>query len=278
MEKITAQELRNIIGELISPTIHLYRESKKIISEEEVFQHHANDHEIDDFLFSNPYFDNDLVGQLVDPGLLGFSGSEAKIYGDWKKEFIEKINLWVDSYYWLRSPEIKFINAPFFESDEKEIWKPQIPVPLWVGNSPSYLLIAKQILENKRSLQEIHWKDFEKLIGELLEKNGWFVEVTRGTKDGGIDLIAKKTDISIGEIKAIWQAKKYGSKNKVSLSDVRELSAIRESVGATKGIIVTTSKLTRGAIEWINRDLYRLGYMEGKQIEEWILCQKLSLW
>lgn len=277
MEKITAQELRNIIGELISPTIHLYRESKKVIPEGGVFQPEASDYEIDDFLFSNPYFDNDLVGQLVDPGLLGFFGKEAAIYGDWKREFIEKINLWVISYYWLHSPEIKFVNAPFFESDEKEIWNPEIPIPLWVDNSPSYLFIARQILEDKRSLQEISWRDFEKLLGELLEIDGWNVQVTRGSKDGGIDVIAKKNDLRLGEIKTIWQAKKYKNGNKVSLSDVRELSAIREFEGATKGVIVTTSKLTKGAIEWVQRDLYRLGYLEGNQIEEWILSQKITL-
>ena len=277
MEKITAQELRDIISELISPTIHQYRESKKRIPEEGIFYFTASEDEIDDFLFSNPYFDNDLVGQLADPRLLGFRGREARIYGDWKREFIEKINLWAISYYWLRSPDIKFINAPFFEPDQKEIWTPEIAVPLWLDNTPSYLLIAKQILENKRSLQEIHWRDFEKLLGELLEKDGWLVQITRSSKDGGIDVIAKKSDYKLGEIKTIWQAKKYKNESKVSLSDVRELSAIRESEGATKGIIVTTSKLTRGAIEWIQRDLYRLGYLDGSQIEAWVLSQKLTL-
>ena len=115
------------------------------------------------------------------------------------------------------------------------------------------------------------------LLGELLGKEGWIVQTTRGSKDGGIDVIAKKNDFILGEIKTIWQAKKYGNENKVSLRDVRELSAIRETEGSTKGIIVTTSKLTRGALEWVQRDLYRLAYLEGSQIEEWILSQKLTL-
>lgn len=277
MEKITAQELRNIISELISPAIQLYRESKKQIPEEGIFYPEASDDEIDDFLFSNPYFDGDLVGQLTDPGLLGFWGNIATIHGDWKKEFIEKINLWAISNEWLYSQEIKFINAPYFEPDDKEVWTPETIIPAWLTCSPSYLLIARQILDRGGSLKEIHHRDFEKLLGELLEQDGWQVKVTRGSKDGGIDIIANKTDPLIGEIKTIWQAKRYIETNKVSLSAVRELSAIREKEEATKGIIVTTSKLTSGAIQWIQRDQYRLGYLEGNQIEEWILGKKLSL-
>ena len=126
-------------------------------------------------------------------------------------------------------------------------------------------------------MYEIHWKDFEKLLGELLEQEGWRVQITRSSKDGGIDLIANMVDPIIGEIKTLWQAKKFKETNKVSLSAVRELSAIRERENATKGIMVTTSKLTGGAIKWIQQDRYRLGYLEGHQIEEWILGQKLSL-
>lgn len=111
----------------------------------------------------------------------------------------------------------------------------------------------------------------------LFTWKGWTVEVTRATKDGGIDIISKKNDLIIGEVKAIWQAKKYVPRNHVTLRDVRELSAVRESVDATKGIIVTTSRLTKDAITWVKEDIYRLGYKEGKQIEEWILGKKLGL-
>lgn len=277
MEIITAQELRNIIGEIISPTIYLYRKSKNQIPEDLNSDKEASEYEIDDFLFSNPYFDEELVSQLTDPGLLGFFHSTAKIYGNWKSEFLEKVKLWTESYYWLRSPKLFSFNAPFFEADEKEIWTPEINLPVWLTSTNSYLLIAQQILESKGRLEDLHHTDFEKLIGELLEKNGWRVTVTRGSKDGGIDVIANKTDSVLGEIKTIWQAKKYNSSSKVSLKDVRELSAIRDKEEATKAVIVTTSKLTKGAIEWIRKDVYRMGYLEGQQIEEWILGQKISL-
>ena len=34
--------------------------------------------------------------------------------------------------------------------------------------------------------------------------------------------------------------------------------------------MVTTSSLTRDAIAWVKRDLYRLGYKEHNQIKAWL--------
>lgn len=92
----------------------------------------------------------------------------------------------------------------------------------------------------------------------------------RGTKDGGIDIVSERVDPDLGDLKALWQAKKYAPKNKVRLSQVRELSAVRDRIQATKAIIVTTSSLTRGAIEWVRQDLYRLGAREQGEMELWV--------
>lgn len=219
----------------------------------------------------------DLASHLTDPGLLGYLNNQAKLSGHWLNEFLDKIRKWKENPVWLSAYKIDFINHPLFDSDETEIWKPGSTLPTWANTTPSYILIAQNIINEGRSLSEMNWRDFENLIGALLENQGWKVEVTRGTKDGGIDVIAMKEDFLLGVVKTIWQAKKYSSSNLVSLSHVRELSAVREASNATKGIIVTTSKLTRGAMDWIKRDLYRLDYKEKKQIEEWILGQKLSL-
>jgi hypothetical protein len=34
--------------------------------------------------------------------------------------------------------------------------------------------------------------------------------------------------------------------------------------------MVTTSRLTRDAIEWVKRDIYRLGYKEHDHVKRWI--------
>lgn len=172
METITAQEIRNIVSNIISPTINIYRRSKQIKDVDELHKNEAFDEEIDDFVFSNPFLDLELVEQLTDPGLLGFFNKTATIEGNWKAEFIEQVNRWATHEIWLYAPEIKFVNNPFFSSDESNIWLPNSFVPSWLNTSPTYYLIAERLIKEGRLLSEMDWRDFEKLIGYLLEKDG----------------------------------------------------------------------------------------------------------
>lgn len=48
--------------------------------------------------------------------------------------------------------------------------------------------IAMAIAENPSFLQEIEWRDLERVLREVFEKLGFATELTRSTKDGGFDL------------------------------------------------------------------------------------------
>ena len=132
-------------------------------------------------------------------------------------------------------------------------------------------MLAAEFLRNGRLLSELKWREFEQMIATLLEQSGWSIELTRGSKDGGIDVVALKEDPILGKIKSLWQAKKYHPKNKVQLRDVRDLSAVRDDQKATKAIIVTTSHLTGGALAWIRHDEFRLDYKDKDDVEKWVL-------
>jgi restriction system protein len=114
------------------------------------------------------------------------------------------------------------------------------------------------------------WREFEILIASLLEKDGYVVELMNGSKDGGVDVIAVKDMGPNGYFKALWQAKKQAASNKVGISVVRELADTRQEFGASKGIIVTSSYLTRGALERVNRDRYLLGKVDRQDLDAWI--------
>jgi HJR/Mrr/RecB family endonuclease len=78
------------------------------------------------------------------------------------------------------------------------------------------------------------------VVAELLELDGYTIELMNGTKDGGIDVVAIKGEGISGYYKTVWQAKKY-NKTKVGLHHIRELADSVHELGASKGIIVTTS-------------------------------------
>lgn len=134
--------------------------------------------------------------------------------------------------------------------------------------SPSIALLAK-IKDQKISLEELHWRQFEEIVAELLEKDGWTVNLRQGSKDGGVDIEAERNLSGAGSILTVWQAK-HLSKSKVGIDVVRELADSTREFGASKGVIVTSSFLTKGALQRIQRDTYQLGKVERNDLLRWI--------
>ena len=136
-------------------------------------------------------------------------------------------------------------------------------------HAPSFGLLRKLQRKGQR-LDGLTWRQFEKLIAELLETDGYEVQLMRGTKDGGVDVIATK-DLGVsGHFRGLWQAKKLAGSRRVGISTIRELADTRDEFGASKGLIVTSTFLTKGALERVERDRYTLGKVDRKDLDAWI--------
>src|SRR5262245_26086890 len=135
--------------------------------------------------------------------------------------------------------------------------------------SPSFSVL-QTLLKRKMQIDDLNWREFERLISELLEQDGYDVELMRGTKDGGVDVVAVKNMGHAGFFKTLWQAKKKYLKNKVGLSVIRELADTRNEFKASKGIIVTSTYLTRDALARVQRDKYILGKVDRSDLNEWV--------
>jgi len=117
--------------------------------------------------------------------------------------------------------------------------------------SPCIDLILK-IQRSECNLYHVHWREFEKVVAELLHSDGWDVDLQQGIRNGGVDILAKKSGLPCGDVLTLWQAKRYGEGRKVGIGTVRELADTRNEFKASKGIIVTSSYLTDGAIKRVN--------------------------
>lgn len=135
--------------------------------------------------------------------------------------------------------------------------------------SPCVDLILR-IQRGEIDLYNLQWRNFEEVVAELLCNDGWMVELQKGNKDGGVDILAKKTVLSCGDVLTLWQAKRLGEGRKVGIDTIRELADTRNEFKASKGIIVTSSYLTVGAVKRIERDAYILGKVDRKDLSEWI--------
>jgi len=89
--------------------------------------------------------------------------------------------------------------------------------------------------------------EFEEYVKKLLESKGWEVEGTPPTRDGGVDLIARRHDEIGLESILYMQCKNYASP--VGVDVVRELNGVlpRQATG-TRGVLVCPSGFTADAI------------------------------
>jgi restriction endonuclease Mrr len=272
MELLSADDLREIVAAIIAPTIDNHRASRA--GSDGAYERPVGvptEEEISDFIACNPLYDVETVDHLLDPGLLGFGFRNARVTPQALAHFRASTTTWAATNEWLAADLVPYHSIIETQPNETETWSANSGIPLSTfTNSRSALMIAADLLKQGRFLSELEWKVFERLIGDLLEREGWLVEVTRGSKDGGIDVIASMNDLAIGPIRTLWQAKRYGPTHKVSLAEVRELSGLISLERATKGVIVTTSHLTRGALNWVKKDTYRMASLDGPGVEAWV--------
>jgi restriction system protein len=113
--------------------------------------------------------------------------------------------------------------------------------------------------------------EFEHLIANLLVRMGLETQLTKASHDGGVDIVAlDKRPILGGKI--VIQAKRY--KRTVPVSCVRDLYGAMQHEGASKAILVTTSKL--GADAWQFAEGKPLQLIEGQQLLELLRLQGIQ--
>jgi restriction endonuclease Mrr len=163
-----------------------------------------------------------------------------------------------------REPDTREI----LEHPETDLTTPETRERVMVS-SPSIILLEK-LRAAQISLHDLEWRQLEELVADLLSQEGYEVNLGPGSKDEGKDIIAVKRIPGAGFFMTVWQAKKLARHKKVGISVIRELADTRQEHKASKGIIVTTTTLTKGALARIERDCYLLHKVDGNDLDDWI--------
>lgn len=111
-------------------------------------------------------------------------------------------------------------------------------------------------------------KFFEKLVVKLLLKMGYglneeYGEVTPYVKDGGIDGIIYEDELGLNQIHI--QAKQHT--NPIGQKDMKEFAYTLEH-GIQKGVMITTSSFTKGAIEISKESDAQIVLIDGKRLTQ----------
>jgi hypothetical protein len=161
-------------------------------------------------------------------------------------------------------------NLALLMSPEQELAIPDTRIVI-LPSSPLLTWLEK-LLSHEIPHCASDWRRFEEAIAELLQRDGYHVILGPGRKDGGQDLIATKEDPVLGCIATIWQAKMLAPGNKVEVGIVRGLAGafVLNNTKATKGIVVTTTYLTKDALLQVEQNRHFLGKQDRDDLIPWI--------
>jgi len=113
-------------------------------------------------------------------------------------------------------------------------------------------------------------RKFEELVASVFRNNGFDVELTPETRDGGVDIFAVQKNGFAGSTLHIIECKRYQPENKVGIGIVQRMLGVVEQHQATQGIIVTTSSFSRDAQVCARSSQYRLGLNEFADLSKWL--------
>lgn len=124
-------------------------------------------------------------------------------------------------------------------------------------------------MKNKRKFSKdydlMEGRDFEFFCADLLQKRGFLeVEVTKGSGDKGVDILAEKDGVSYA-----IQCKRY--EEPVGVKAVQEAYAGRDYYDRMVGVVMSNQYFTKGAVEMARKLkvlLWDRGYLEEMLEEE----------
>jgi len=288
----TSAFLRDEIAKLIAPSIEWRRQARRDYGQEVNVSDSSpvEAEDVDDFILNCWTFDPPIVEALLDiEGTYDFDAEEIPDIQSFA-EFQEIVEQWTTTSTWLGGDGGLILDTghelPFWSVmigaqptslginhyEEKRYDQPELSEESIQSISilAPHLGVLQKLADKAIDIDNLRWRELEELIAELLDKDGYKVQLGKGSKDGGADIVAIKEIEGIGFFKGVWQAKKLRSGKKVGIGVIRELADTRQEMKASKGIIVTSTFLTREAIKRVKRDSYILGKVEKPDLEHWI--------
>lgn len=118
-------------------------------------------------------------------------------------------------------------------------------------------------------LYDINPRKFEELIASILQDFGFEVELTKATRDGGRDIIARIKN-SVTNFLTYVECKRYAPDNKIDVGLIRNVSGVLYLDKPAKSIIVTTSFFTKDAKEVAKKIENQLDLKDFDDIKDWL--------
>lgn len=111
-------------------------------------------------------------------------------------------------------------------------------------NRVHYLI--QSIIADKNALYSLTPREFEQVVEQVFQDNGFETLLTPETRDGGKDIVATKYVMGKPVVFYI-ECKKYGCKKTIGINIVRQLYGVQMADRVNKAILVTTAHFSSDA-------------------------------
>jgi hypothetical protein len=128
---------------------------------------------------------------------------------------------------------------------------------------------VRYLARHPEALPEVHPRKFESLVASVLRSQGYDVQLTPQSWDGGKDLFVLSVD-TLGPILTLVECKQYDGKRHVGVREVREILGVASIENAPRVAIVTTSSFTSGAQRLAASQNGRLSLVDGAELARWL--------
>jgi restriction system protein len=112
-------------------------------------------------------------------------------------------------------------------------------------------------------------RQFEEFIAELLVRQGYEIQLTPITRDGGKDIYAARRD-ALGTFLYVVECKKNSPVRPVDVGVVRQLYGVVQEERVSGGIIATTSYFSKDAKKFCDRVKYQVNLKDYVDIQKWL--------
>lgn len=146
---------------------------------------------------------------------------------------------------------------------------PLLPEPVVQVCSHLEEKLFEAVTKDPDLMYRISPREFELLVAELLTRDGYEVQVTPFSKDGGVDIFAAKT-MTLGRLLFLVECKRYAPSNPVQVDVVRALHGNVSARQATGGVVVTTSRFTRGAKQFQQSIKHQMQLHDYANLRGWL--------
>lgn len=239
---------------------------------------------------AQPYIQRSDIKDFIEKIKFGINENDLKMVEAGFEELIEAcevadIDILEIDYYVIDSSS-KFVN--FYDDVMELIEIIKVEEGILIYSSPKIEIIKPEIIlatsdsllstlcNNPRIMYEISPRKFEELIADIFFRNGFIVELTKQTRDGGRDIIAFSDRMNI-RTKYIVECKRYAENRKISLATVQRLYGVTLSDKAHMGILATTSAYTKEAKSFGDLHMSHLSLKDYHDVVEWVrTCPKIS--